>query len=123
MQGLHGPLWRLEKVEMHVLATVTELCSAELRGEVLDDMPHYHSTLRQVHTHRHTDILYTYKHMHAHTQQRPGLPVQVLLVSGIQSTLWANGQTKRVNSGRSERRSESICCLRSPLIACTLPQS
>lgn len=47
----------LEKVEMHVLATVTELCPAKLQGEVLDDKPCYHSTLRQVHT-----------HMQAHTQ-------------------------------------------------------
>lgn len=59
------PLWRLEKVEMHVLPAVIERCSAELRGGcgVLDDEPRYHSTLRQVHTQRHT-----HKHMHAQTE-------------------------------------------------------
>lgn len=42
--------------------------------------------------------------------------MQGLLVYGVQSTLWANGQTERVNSIRSETRSGSICCLRSLLI-------
>lgn len=73
MQGLHGPSWRLEKVEMHVFATVTVL---SFRREVSDDKPQYRSTLRQVHTqiysaHINTDRI---------EAQRPGLPVQSLLV-------------------------------------------
>lgn len=60
MQVLHGPLWRLEKVEMHILATVTELSTAELQGKVLHDKPRYPSSLTQVHT----DIQLTYEHIH-----------------------------------------------------------
>lgn len=38
------------------------------------------------------------------------------LLAGVLSTLRANGQTEGVNSVRSERRSESVSCLRSLLI-------
>lgn len=41
-------------MEMHILATVTELSTAELQGEVLHDKPRYPSPLTQVHTHRYT---------------------------------------------------------------------
>lgn len=44
--------------------------------------------------------------------QRPGLSAKGLLVSCVQFTLWANGQTERVKNIRSE----SICCLRYLLI-------
>lgn len=60
------------------------------RGEVLDDKPRYHGALRQVHTPRHTQIYSTHKHVHAQTEieaQRPGLPAQGLLLSGVQATL------------------------------------
>lgn len=73
--------------------------------------------------HRYTGHINTHACSDRIEAQRAGLRVQGLLVSGIQSTLWANGQTERVNSVRSETRSESILSLRSLLIACTLPQS
>lgn len=64
-------------------------------------------------THRRTVHIQTRSRSDRIEVHRPGLAVQGLLVSGIKSTSWANGQTERVNSVTSEMRPESICCLRS----------
>lgn len=112
MQALHGPLWRLEKVEMHIsAAAAAEPCLAELQGEVLGDKPRYRSALRQVHAQRHTQIYSTHINTSVLRQNRgpKARPASAGPAgSGVQSTLWVNGQTERVGSVRSEEVREHL---------------
>lgn len=92
------------------------------RGRVLDDKPRYHIALRQVHTQRRTQIYSTHINTCVLRQNRgPKARSASAGPAGFwcpvhMSTLWANGQTERVNDIMLERGSESICCLRSLLI-------